>query len=134
MKELKFVLWICAVGCLLGFVGAVLPWNAILTMFVWLGIETPATQPIVGYALRMLCIITGLIGIFFLILARDPLKYGPMLTLATYGLLFAGLSCLFVGLRYELPVVVLSLDAGFCIVTGTLLLIFRHKALQPAAA
>jgi hypothetical protein len=30
MKELKIVLWVCAVSCLLGFAFGALPWKAIL--------------------------------------------------------------------------------------------------------
>jgi uncharacterized membrane protein YjjP (DUF1212 family) len=71
----------------------------------------------------------GMIGIFFTILARNPLKYGAMLLLAAYGLLCYGVFCLAGGIRYGLPVWAYYGDVVFGIVAGILLLVFRKKAL-----
>jgi uncharacterized membrane protein YjjP (DUF1212 family) len=76
----------------------------------------------------------GLIGIFFLILARNPLKYGAMLLLAAYGLLCFAVFCLAGGIRYGLPVWIYSGDVIFGAVAGSLLLIFRKKAMQTKTA
>ena len=77
---------------------------------------------------------TGLIGVFFIILARNPLKYDGMLLLAAYGLLCYGLFCLAGGIRYNLPVWAYAGDIIFGIVTSVLILIFRKKAIKANSA
>jgi hypothetical protein len=70
-----------------------------------------------------------MIGIFFAILARNPLKYGAMLLLASYGLVIYGIFSLVAGIRYRLPVWIYANDVIFGVVAGVLLLIFRKKAI-----
>ena len=130
MKGLKIILWICAIGCLLSFIVAVLPWQTITALFNWAGIEPPFAEAITVFMFRLSLVIFGLIGIFFAILARNPLKYGAMLPLATYGLMVYGIFSLAAGIRYELPVWTYSGDVIFGIVAGLLLLILRKKAIQ----
>ncbi|KPL05675.1 hypothetical protein AMJ85_11245 [candidate division BRC1 bacterium SM23_51] len=134
MKGLKIVLWICAICCFLGLVFAALPWRAITACFDWFGLQPPAAEPLTVYIFRLCLAMAGLIGVFFIILARDPLKYGAMLLLAAYGLLCYGLFCLVGGIRYELPVWVYSGDVIFGIVAGVLVLVFRKKAMQADSA
>ncbi len=100
MKGLKIILWICAIGCLLGFIFAVFPWRAITALFNWVGLQPPVAEPITVFMFRLCLAIFGMIGIFFVILARNPLKYGAMLLLAAYGLLFYGVFNLVGGIRY----------------------------------
>jgi hypothetical protein len=74
--------------------------------------------------------IFGLIGIFFVILVRNPLKYGGMLLLAGWGILFMGLFSLVGGIRYGFPVWTYAGDVIFCGVVGVLVFAFRKKAIQ----
>ena len=129
MKGLKIVLWVCAVSCLLGFAFAALPWNLIQGWFQFFGLKPPATEPMTVYMFRLCLAIYGLIGIFFVILARNPLKYDGMLLLAAYGALLTALFCLVGGIRYGLPLWAYGCDVLFCVLAGALLLIFRKKAL-----
>ena len=129
MKGLKIVLWVCAVGCLLSFVFAALPWNFIKGWFEFFGLKPPAMGPITVYMFRLCLATYGLIGIFFVILARNPLKYDGMLLLAAYGALLTALFCLVGGIRYGLPLWAYSCDVIFCALAGVLLLIFRKKAM-----
>lgn len=94
MKGLKIILWICAISCLLGFVFAALPWRATAALFHLFGVPPPTAEPIIVYLYRLCLAMFGMIGIFFTILARNPLKYGAMLLLAAYGLLCYGVFCL----------------------------------------
>ena len=130
MKELKIVLWVCAVSCLLGFVFGALPWKAITAWFGFFGIQPPATDPITSYMLRLCMATFGLIGIFFVILARNPMKYGEMLPLAGFGILFMGIFSLLGGIRYGFPVWTYIIDFIFCIVAGVLVFVLRKKAMQ----
>ncbi len=134
MKGLKITLWICAVFCLLGFILAAFPWRAIAALCQWVGFQPPAAEPITVFMIRLCLAMFGIIGVFFIILARNPLKYGAMLLLAAYGLLCYGLFCLVGGIRYALPVWMYAGDVVFCFVAGVLILMFRKKAMQANSA
>ena len=134
MKGLKIILWIGAICCLLAFIFAALPWRAITALFHWAGIEPPAAEPITVFMFRLAEVLFGMIGIFFVILARNPLKYGAMLLLAAYGLVCYGVFALVGGVRYGFPVWTYSGDVIFSIVAGVLLLIFRKKAIATNSA
>ena len=134
MKGLKTVLWICAVCCLSGFVFAALPWRAFTALCHWVGIQPPAAEAITVFMFRLSLAIFGMIGIFFVILARNPLKYGAMLLLAAYGLVCYGVFSLVGGLRYGLPVWTYAGDVIFGVVAGVLLVFFRKKAIRSSTA
>jgi len=128
MKGLKIVLWICAIAFLLSFVALLIPWRFMAQWMSGLGIDVLSSAPVKAYAVRVMLAGSGLIGIFFAILATDPLRYGPMVPLAGWGLVFIGLICLAAGLRYGLPAIMFAFDAAFSIVFGTLVLLLRAKA------
>ena len=134
MKGLKTVLWICAVSCLLAFVFAAFPWRAFTALSHWVGIQPPTAEAITVFMFRLSLAIFGMIGIFFVILARNPLKYGAMLLLAAYGLVCYGVFFLVGGIRYGLPVWAYAGDVIFGVVAGVLLVIFRKKAKQSSTA
>ncbi|MCJ7774095.1 MAG: hypothetical protein MUP22_13300 [Desulfobacterales bacterium] len=127
MKGLKIILWICAISCLVGFVGAVVPWKVITALYQVFDVQPFTSEPVSVYTFRVFLVMTGMIGIFFVILARNPLKYDVMLKLAAYGLVFFGVICLLFGFIYWLPVWLYIGDALFCIIAGLLLLAFRKK-------
>ena len=85
MKELKIILWITAIGCLLDSVLAALPWKAITAFCDWAGIQTPIALPFTVFMYRLCSVLFGILGIFFVILARNPLQYGGMLLLVSKG-------------------------------------------------
>jgi len=130
MKGLKIILWICAISCLLGFICAALPWPVITTFYHWSGVQPPTAEPTTVFLLRLCLATFGLTGIFFVILARNPLNYGAMLLLAGYGLLCFGIFYLVGGIRYGLPVWIYSQKSIFSAVLGVLILIFRKKAIS----
>ncbi|GAF95901.1 unnamed protein product [marine sediment metagenome] len=134
MKGMKIILWIAAICCLSGFAAAALPWPTITALFHWFGIQPPAAEPVTAFGFRLASAMFGMIGIFFLILARNPLKYGAMLLLAAYGLVAYGVFCLLGGIRYALPVYTYAGDLIFGVVAGVLLLVFRKRAMQTNSA
>jgi hypothetical protein len=129
MKGLKIILWICALCCLLGFICAALPWPVITTFYNWGGIQPPTAEPITVFLLRLFLATFGMAGIFFVILARNPLSYGAMLLLAAFGVICFGIFYLVGGIRYGLPVCIYSQKSLFFVVLGVLILIFRKKAI-----
>ena len=130
MKGLKIILWICAISCLMGFIVAAFPWSIITISFHWTGIQLPSAQPTTVFLVRLFLVTFGMIGIFFVILARNPLKYDAMLFLSAYGLIFCGIFYLVAGVRYGIPFWYCSQKAISSVVLGLLLLIFRKKALK----
>ena len=130
MKGLKNTLWVCAIGFLLNFIFAALPWRALSAWANQFGVQIPTAEPWTVFAFRILFTTYGMIGVFFVILARNPLKYGEMLLLAAYGLLLLGVLVLIGSIRYALPFITYIVDVIFCFITGILILIFRREAIQ----
>jgi hypothetical protein len=131
MKGLKITLWICGVCWMSGFVSAVLPWEVFTALCKWMGIHPPEGKGITILMFRLACISFGMIGIFFVILARNPIKHDAMLQLAAYGLLCCYVPCsLLGGIRYGLPSWTYAGDAIFGTVAGVLLFIFRKQAMM----
>jgi hypothetical protein len=127
MKGLKIVLWILAIGCLSAVLGIILPWDVIKNIAIWFGIDPFPNIPIVIYFVRTACGIYVLIGIFFIILARNPLNYGPMLNLGAYGSILFGLLALIIGFSIGLPPLVYLGDGLSGLVLGVAVLIFSKK-------
>jgi len=130
MKGLQIVLWVCGIAFLLGFIFLLIPWRVMAHWCGLMGMELPLIAPVSVYVTRLLLVCSGLIGIFFIILAKEPLRYGPMLPLAGCGLILAGLVCLVGGIRYNLPFMMFGFDVIFFVLAGKLILVFRGRALR----
>jgi len=130
MKGLKIALWIAAIGCLTAVPFVILPWAVVENLVLWFGVEPIPNVPIAMYLFRVVCGIFGLIGIYFIILARNPLGYGPMLDLGAYGLIIFGLLSLLVGSNTGLPAIVYIGDALSGLILGTIITLFSYKARQ----
>lgn len=126
INSLKITLWISAIGCLLAVPFTVLPWNIIESAFLWLDVKPIHDSPITIYLFRIICGVFGLIGIFFAILARNPLQYGYMLNLGAYGLIFFGLLSLILGLNLDVPLKLYIWDALFGLVIGLFVVILSR--------
>ena len=127
MKGLKITLWIAALGCLSAVPFVILPWGVVENLALWFGIDPLPNTPIVVYLFRVACGIFGLIGIYYIILAKNPLAYGPMLGLGTYGLILFGLLSLIVGSSIGLPTIVYIGDGLSGLILGTLTTVFAYK-------
>ena len=128
MKSLKIVLWVVAIGCLTAVPFIFLPWAAIECIGSWFGVESLPNTPIAVYFFKVVFGVFGLIGVFFIILARNPLKYGPMLNLGAVGLILFGLLALTIGLYIGLPPIVYLGDGLSGLVLGICILIFSSKS------
>jgi len=127
MKSLKLALWIAAIGCLVAVPFIVLPWSIVENIIRWFGIEPLPYVPAVMYLFRIVCGLVGLIGIYFIILARNPLGYGPMLKLGAYGLIIFGLLSLILGVTLEMPPKVYIGDALSGLILGIVIIILSFR-------
>ena len=134
MMGLKIVLWIYGVLCLLGVVCAALPWAGIVTLCQWFAVPAPDANAVTVYLIRLSLAMTGMVGVFFIVLALDPLRYGAMLSLAGWGLFCYALFCLVGGVRYGLPALAYVGDVVFGFVAGALIVAFRKKAVSETSA
>ena len=134
MKGLKITLWIAALGCLSAVPFVVMPWSVVENLVLWFGIEPLPNTPIVVYLFRVACGIFGLIGIYFILLARNPLAYGRMLELGTYGLILFGLLSLLVGSSIGLPVIVYLGDSLSGLILGTASTVLAYKLRQASGS
>lgn len=129
MKGLKVVLWILAIVCLLCFLGVIFPWSWTSNIAsIWGYDDITGFEGLLKYASRVGFATCGLIGIFFLILAFNPLKYGAMLSLAGLGLLLLGIVSLVWGIYYDFSWWIWLCDVLFCFIFGILILYFKGKA------
>jgi hypothetical protein len=131
MKVLKAALWLSAIYCLVESSGVLLPWRAITAYFDFWGYQVPTAEPINVFMVRLFSALFGMIGIFFIILAQNPLKYGAMLLLAAYGLLCLGVFYFLCGILYGLPDSIYW-DIIIVVAAGILILIFRKSELRTA--
>ena len=127
MKPLKITLWICGIAFLFSAVFAFLPWGVTLNWVRAAGVPSPPTNPMAILVFRFCLVLIGLIGVFFVMLARNPLGYGGMLLLGGYGLVGLGLFILMLGSRYELPAWTYTVDGLFCSIAGVSVLVFRRR-------
>lgn len=130
MKGLKIILWISAIGCLFGFIYAILPWQIMIHWMETTGIQPPGNEPATIYMFRLGFMAYGVLGIYLGILARNPLKYGAMLPLAAFFLVCYGSFRLAGGILYEYPIWHYIGDFIVDIVFGIVILILRKRALK----
>jgi hypothetical protein len=130
MRGLKICLWIAGIGCLSSVIGMVLPLSAL--EFIWraFGIASLPDSPQFMYAVRLLTATYGVAGVFLIILALDPVKYGPMVLFAGIASIFLGIVCGIAGLLAEMPLWWFLGDSLSCEVLGILILVFWQQAKQ----
>ncbi|MBC8473071.1 MAG: hypothetical protein H8D56_26725 [Planctomycetes bacterium] len=128
MRALKICLWIAGIGCLLSLFGMVLPvssWQSIAKLF---GIESVPNLPQFSYAVRVGSGTYAGVGIFFIILALDPLRYGIMVPFSGLGAVFVGVVCAIAGLLTKMAFWWFMGDSLSCLVLGALILVFWKQA------
>ncbi|MHC4240211.1 MAG: hypothetical protein ACYSUC_10740 [Planctomycetota bacterium] len=78
MRALKICLWVAGILCLLSVVGMFLPLLAFESIARFFGVESLPDSPLVMYAVRAMSATYAGVGVFFVILALNPVKYGVM--------------------------------------------------------
>ncbi len=130
MRGLKICLWMGAIGCLASVVGLVLPlsvWEGIVDAF---GIESLPDSPLFMYVARLLSAMSAATGVFLIILALDPLKYGVLVPFTAVSAICLGLVCGVAGSVTPMPVWWYLGDSVSCLAFGALTLVFWQQARQ----
>ena len=128
MRALKVCLWIAGIGCLLSLFGMVLPISSWEYIAKFLGLELFPDSPQFMYAVRLMSGTYVAVGVFFVILALDPVKYGVMVPFSGLGAVFVGVVCSIAGLLTEMPFWWFMGDSLSCLVLGILILVFWQQA------
>ena len=132
MRALKICLCIAGIACLLSLFGMVLPVSLWESIARFLGIESSPDSPQFIYAIRVGSGTYVGVGVFFIILALAPLKYGVMVPFAGLGALFVGVVCLIAGLLTAMPFWWFMGDSLSCLILGVLILVFWQQAKKTA--
>ena len=127
MRALKICLWIAGVGCLLSVFGMFLPMSVFESIAKFFGIELLPDSPLLVYAVRLMSATYAAVGVFFIILALQPMKYGVMIPFSGVGAVFVGVVCAIVGLLTAMPLWWFLGDSLSCLVLGVLILVFWIK-------
>ncbi len=130
MRALKICLWIAGFACLLSVFGLFLPVSAWESITKFFGIESLPDSPQFMYAVRLMSGTYAAVGVFFIILALDPMKYGVMVPFSGLGAVFVGVVCAIAGPLAEMPLWWFLGDSLGCLVLGVLILVFWQQAKQ----
>ena len=130
MRALKICLWIAAIACLLSVFGMFLPISAWESIAKFFGIESLPDSPVFMYAARLMSATYALVGVFFVILALDPMKYGVLVPFSGVASVLLGIVCAIVGLITKMPNLWFLCDSLSCVVLGVLILAFWQRAKQ----
>jgi len=128
MHGLKICLWITAVLCLLSVAGLFLSFSACEAVGKFFGVEELPDAPLIMYAFRTVAATFISIGVFFIILALNPMKYGIMVPFSGLAAVFVGVVCAISGPIIEMPAVWYLSDTLSCLVLGVLILAFWQQA------
>lgn len=128
MKTLKVLLWLLAIINLLAFLSSFLPLDTFNLLLKPFEMEPLPSSKLVSYAYRVLMICAGAIGIFLIIMARDPKKYKKMVKLIGWVLILIAVYmfvlCFFV---YEFENRWFYLDPLIYIVLGAAIVKLANK-------
>ena len=130
MRALKICLWIAGIGCLLSVLGIFLPVSAWESIARFFGIESFPDSPQFMYVVRLMSATYAAVGVFFVILALDPMKYGVMVPVSGIGAVLIGVVCAIVGLLEAIPLWWFLGDSLSCVVVGVLIFVFWQQAKQ----
>ena len=132
MRALKTCLWVTGILCLLSVVGMFLPVSAFESIAKFFGVESLPDSPVVEYAIRAMSATYAGVGIFFIILALNPAKYGVMVPFSGLCAIFIGAVCAITGIAVQMPALWYLGDSVPCLVLGALILVFWRRARQTA--
>jgi len=122
MKALRLLLLLAALMCLSGFIGVFLPMEAVGKLAARYGAGGDVSKPFFEYLFRLLSAAVASCGVFYLLLAKDPARHGPLVPVGGGALAFVGAVVLGTGLSAGMPGLVYVLDFLGCTLLGGLIL------------
>lgn len=128
MRGLKICLWIAGILCLLSVLGMFLPIGVIESFVKLFGEQSFPDSPLFLYALRLMSATYAGVGVFFVILAMEPMKYGIMVPFSGLAAIVLGVICAITGLVVRMPVLWLMGDSLSCLILGVLIVVFWQRA------
>lgn len=91
------------------------------------GVETLPDTPVFEYFARLLSASYGGIGVFFIILALRPEKYGAIIPFSAIASVLIGTTALITGRLVQLPAKWYLCDSLPCIILGVLIFVFWRQ-------
>jgi hypothetical protein len=128
MRGLKICLWISGILCLPCVFGMFLPISTLESFTSLFGIESLSGPPVATYAIRVTSAMCVGIGVFFIILALNPMKYGVIVPFSGIASVLLGVVCGITGPAVGMPVKWFLGDSLSCLVLGILILVFWQRA------
>lgn len=128
MRGLKICLWVAGVACLLSVFGMFLPVVVFESIAKACGNQTFPDSPLFLYAIRVMSATYVAVGVFFVILALHPMKYGVMVPFSGLAAVFLGVVCAITGLAVKMPPLWFLGDSLSCVVLGVLIVVFWQQA------
>ena len=128
MRGLKICLWIAGICCLASVVGMFLPISICQSVAKFFGVDSLPDSPVFSYVLRTVSATYVGVGVFFVILAIAPMKYGVLVPFSAIAAFLLGLFCAIVGLVTAMPTLWFMSDALVCMVMGILIFVFWRQA------
>ncbi len=132
MRALKTCLWIVGVCCCLSVFGLLLPLSVLETFAKVFGNEAFPDSPVFVYAVRIMSATYVAVGVFFIILAQHPMKYGVLVPFSGAAAVFIGVACGICGFVARMPLLWFLGDFLFCTAFGILILVFWRRTLTPS--
>ena len=133
LHSLKICLWMAAIGCLLSIFGMFLPISVLESLAKAIGGKPFPDSPLLVYAIRVISATYVGIGVFYAILALDPMKYPVMVPFSGIAAVILGLLCGITGLAVGMFPPWFLGDSLSCLVVGGLILIFWRQARRTKA-
>jgi len=127
MRMLKFCLWVVGALCLLPVVVLFLP---MATYRAFSGVLIDVQLPdhrLFAYAIRVASATSVLVGIFYIMLALKPHRYGLMLPFAGAAPIFLGITSIVAGVAEGISFFVFGGDAVLSLLMGGLILYFWYQ-------
>ena len=130
MRALKICLWIAALGCLLSVFGMFLPLSVLESFANAFGVQAFPDSLLFAYVVRVVSAMAVATGVYFVILALDPMKYPVMIQFSGLAAVFLGLVCGITGLAVGMSPLWFLGDSLSCLVVGVLILVFWRQVKQ----
>ncbi len=133
MVALKICLWVTGIACLLCVAGVFTPvssWEPVTKFF---GVELLPDSPIFEYAARQLLAAYAGMGIYCIILALNPVKYGVLVPFSGIVCVLLGVLCWKTGIQVAMPPKWYLSDSLSSLILGVLILLFWLMAKKTPA-